>query len=183
MEQTLEPAPPLRCCLTLMVAATLFHAVFPAASVCQATTVSDALDEIGYTRLVTMLGGDTPNGVGVPISLVEAPNGSGAYFPDTYPVPTNPIYTAATDPFSEDVDFTDGSGMASKGVSSHAASTVGSFFFGNTSSAAGANAVTVYEANRWLTRHPAFSQQSRSRAARFSGPKFQLDLVQQHFIG
>ena len=52
MEQTLKSAATIRWCSTLVVVATFL----PAACVCQATTVSDALDEIGYTRLVTILG-------------------------------------------------------------------------------------------------------------------------------
>ncbi len=116
------------------------------------------LDDVGYTQLHNALGSATPNGAGVPISLVEAGGTSLVeaggtsmiYFPDTHPVPTNPIYTAGTDPFGEAVTFTDDSGGASNGVSSHAASTVGAVFFGNSSPAAGANAVTVYEATNWL---------------------------------
>ena len=77
MEQTLKSAATIRWCSTLLVVATFL----PAACVCQATTVSDALDEIGYTRLVTILGSSTPNGVGVAISQVEASDSSGAYFP------------------------------------------------------------------------------------------------------
>ncbi|NOY40406.1 MAG: hypothetical protein GXP26_01030 [Planctomycetes bacterium] len=126
----------------------LLVAVATQAASCLAA--ADWKDDIGYTQLVSVLGNSTPNGAGVPISLVEAPTGGGAYFPDTYPVPTNPQFTAGSDPFSEDIIFTDGSGMAANGVSGHAASVVGSSFFGNSSPAAGANAVTVYEANDWI---------------------------------
>ncbi len=130
------------CRLGLLVAVATLGGAYSAMAALQ--------DDIGYIQLVSALGNSTPNGAGVPISLVEAPVAGGAYFPDTYPVPTNPQFTAGSDPFSEDIVFTDGSGMASKGVSSHAAGTVGSSFFGNSSLAAGANAVTVYEANDWI---------------------------------
>lgn len=151
MEQTLHSAAPLRWCSAMIGVATLFSAAFHSGYACQASTVSDALDEIGYTRLVTMLGNAAPKGAGVAISQVEASDSSGAYFPDSYPVPKNPLFTSATDPLSEDVVFTDGSGMASKGTTVHATSLVGSNFYGNTSSQAGAaNEVTIYEANDWL---------------------------------
>lgn len=115
------------------------------------SAMADWKDDIGYTQLVSALGNSTPNGAGVPISLIEASTGGGAYFPDTYPVPTNPQFTAGSDPFSEDIVFIDGSGMAANGVSGHSANVVGSVFFGNSSPAAGANTVWVYEANDWIS--------------------------------
>ena len=114
---------------------------------------ADWLDDVDYTRLVEALHGAVPTGEGVPISQVEAAVSGGVYFPDTYPVPTYSQFTSGTDPLDppEDIHFIDGSGDASLGVSSHSQSTVGRWFYGNTTSmAGGANEVTVYEANDWL---------------------------------
>jgi hypothetical protein len=109
--------------------------------------LADSLDEIGYTRLVTLLGNSTPNGKGVAISQVEASNSSGAYFPDK----NSSHFTAATDPLSEPVNFTDGSRGEDEGTTGHSTNTVGNNFYGNTASLAGAaNEVTIYEANDWL---------------------------------
>lgn len=107
---------------------------------------ADTLDEIGYTQLQGLLGSSTPNGAGVPISMVEAPNGSGGYMPDA----TSAEFTAGTDPFSESVNFINRSNTSSN-VSAHATSTVGHNFIGNTlSMASGANKVDVYEAGKWM---------------------------------
>jgi hypothetical protein len=109
--------------------------------------VAEALDDISCIRLVTLLGGSTLNGAGVAISQVESSNSSGAYFPDK----NTSLFTAATDPFSEAVNFTDGSGGGSEGTTGHSTNTVGGNIYGNQSSlAGGANEVTVYEANDWL---------------------------------
>ena len=96
MEQTLHPAVLIRWRPALLTVATLITSAFQAAHVCQATTGSDALDEIGYTRLVALLGSSTPNGAGVVISQVEASNSSDAYFPDD----NSNHFTAATDPLA-----------------------------------------------------------------------------------
>jgi hypothetical protein len=113
-------------------------------------TLATTKDDIGYTRLVAILGDAAPNGTGVALSQVEASNpDSGAYFPDE----NSGHFTAVTDPLSEGVNFSDGSGGESKGTTSHATNTVGGFFYGNTASLAGAaNEVTVYEAGDWLNR-------------------------------
>ncbi|MEO2045224.1 MAG: hypothetical protein ABGX16_01455 [Pirellulales bacterium] len=110
------------------------------------------LDDVDYTHLVNRLGSNTPRGVDVPISQVEALQGSIWYFPDTIP-PTNPQFTAGTDPLDpqEAINFIDGTGGGINGVSSHAANSVGRNFYGNeTSLAGGANEVTIYEAGHWL---------------------------------
>ncbi|MEO2048779.1 MAG: hypothetical protein ABGX16_19660 [Pirellulales bacterium] len=148
MEKILQPAVLMRWRPVLLVVAAFFTSSFSAAHVCQAMTVAEALDEIGYTRLVTLLGDSIPNGAGVAISQVESSDSLGAYFPDE----NTSLFTAATDPFSESVDFIDGSGGEAEGTTNHSTNIVGGNFYGNQSSlAGGANEVTVYEANDWLS--------------------------------
>jgi len=143
-------------------------------------------DKIGYTTLLDWLdwsGQPVPNGDGVHVSMVEAAqSGTNKYFPDTHPVPTNGQFIASTDPVEpgqtpQDIEFIDGSGKASAGVSSHAASTVGLNFFGNQTSMAGrANQVTVYEAGDWMAntlntanhRDPHLSEAEDYRVQNFS---------------
>lgn len=143
MEQTFRTMAPFRWYPSLVVVATLFCA----AHWCRATTLFEALDDIGYSRLVNLLGDATPNGAGVVVSQVEASNSFEAYFPDV----NNSQFTASTDPFSEAVSFIDGSGGAAKGTSNHSTWATGRNFYGNSGSqASGANEVTVYEADDWL---------------------------------
>ncbi|NOY28873.1 MAG: PEP-CTERM sorting domain-containing protein [Planctomycetes bacterium] len=107
----------------------------------------DWKDHIGYTQLVGVLGSATPNGNGVPISLVEAGGATPIYFPNT----ADSDFGAASDPSGTAVVFTDGSGGQSNGSSSHATS-MAKNFFGNTSSIApAANAVTVYDAGGFIS--------------------------------
>jgi hypothetical protein len=105
---------------------------------------------VGFEQLLQARGAATPTGHGVAVSQVEAPEGdaaTGRYWPDT----TSPEFTAAGDPFSQAVQFIDGSGFAHFGVSNHAGTTVGRWYYGNFFGLAkGANEVTVYDANRWL---------------------------------
>lgn len=110
--------------------------------------VADWKDDIGYTRLVNMVGSALPNGNGVPISIVEAGSGTPTkYFPDT----TVEDFLADSDPLASAVIFIDGSGMQSNGISGHATNSVSKPFFGNLGSVSpGANQVTVYEANSYL---------------------------------
>ncbi len=109
---------------------------------------ADTKHDIGYTQLVNALGSATPNGAGVPISLVEATEGSGNYMPN----PGHSEFIADSDPFFEAINFIDGSPGVASGWSSHATSVVGRRFFGNSSSfSAGANEVTVYEADDWIS--------------------------------
>ena len=106
----------------------------------------DWRDEVGYTKLLDILGDSAPNGAGVPISIVEAETSGGAYFPTV----TNSEFTLASDPLGVDVHFIDGSGGDHLGVSSHS-TTQGQFLLGNSLSAApAANEVTIYEANDYL---------------------------------
>lgn len=107
-------------------------------------------DGVDYAKLKSRLGAATPLGTGVSISMVEAPSASpsGAYYVD----PLSPEYSAALDPFAAGVVLQDGSGNAAAGVSSHAQNNVGAYYFGNvTSVAPGANNITLYEANNWLS--------------------------------
>jgi len=108
---------------------------------------SDWRDDVGYTKLISILGNSAPNGAGVPISLVEAaPEGSTAYFP----IVLHGFFAAAADPEGTAVNFIDGSGGESNGVSSHAFEQAVRFFGNTTSVAEAANEVTVYEANNYL---------------------------------
>ncbi len=105
----------------------------------------DWRDDVGYTKLISLLGDSAPNGAGVPISLVEA-GSNDAYFPNVDDVEFN----SATDPLGIGVVFTDGSGGESNGASGHSHAQA-KRFFGNTQSLApAANAVTVYGANDYL---------------------------------
>lgn len=104
--------------------------------------------DVDYLKLVDSLGGSVPTGAGVPISLVEAADGSDAYFPD----PGNSEFNDTGDPLSTAVNFIDGSGGQANGNSSHSRGQA-QHFFGNTfSTAPAANEVTVYEANDYLDR-------------------------------
>ncbi|MEM8946733.1 MAG: hypothetical protein AAGD11_16285, partial [Planctomycetota bacterium] len=109
-------------------------------------------EEIGYDRLAAMLGEALPDGAGVPISLVEAQatnseQGSPKYFPDT----THSQFGSVLDPGGMAVTFVDGSGGQSNGNSGHAFDQARTFFGNTFSVAPSANAVTIYEANDYLT--------------------------------
>jgi hypothetical protein len=113
------------------------------------TCLADWKDDIGYTQLVNRLniaGIPVPDGSGVPVSLVES--GGETYFPDVhYP---GGDFASTLDPYGTDTNFIDGS-VGNKSVSNHATS-MARWFVGNTTSLApGANTVTVYEANYYLT--------------------------------
>jgi hypothetical protein len=110
---------------------------------------------VGFEQLQLVRGAAAPTGNGVAISQVEAPegtmaeinNGQGRYWPDT----DNAEFVAEGDPFSQPVQFIDGSGFANNGESGHATTQVGRYFYGNFFGLAkGANQVTAYDANRWL---------------------------------
>ncbi len=111
------------------------------------TLRADWRDDIGHTKLVAILGDSAPNGSGVPISLVEAATGSGAYFPDV----NSPEFSSIGDPLGSPVLFTDGSGGQADGTSDHSNSQAHTFFSNNSSIAPAANAVTIYEANDFLS--------------------------------
>ena len=94
-------------------------------------------DRVGFTDLMNQLGANTPDGSGIIVSMVEAPNGSGFYFPLT----SNSEFSGKT--------LIDGSGGGTN-TSAHA-NTMAQNFFGNTiGMASGVTTVTVYEANDWL---------------------------------
>jgi len=106
----------------------------------------DWKDDIGYTRLVHALGDNTPNGAGVLLSQVEAPSTGGAYFPNT----TFTDFGADTDPLATAVNFIDGSGGQSAGISNHASNQALSIYGNGASIAPAANQVTIFEANDYL---------------------------------
>ncbi|MCA9261813.1 MAG: hypothetical protein KDA61_21495, partial [Planctomycetales bacterium] len=105
------------------------------------------LDDAGLTELRAILGDSAPSGSGVPISMVEAPQGTsqeindglGRYFPDTA------LAEFAT------VTFHDGTGKQSNGVSTHATSQARTIASADVGIAPGLTDVTVYDANYWLT--------------------------------
>ena len=101
----------------------------------------DYREDIGYTRLQSELGAQTPRGTGVGVTQVEAPEtrptiGVGNYLPDT----------ANTDFSGKSI--TPMSGAA--GASGHATG-VASIYYGLASSIApGVASIDVYEVNSWL---------------------------------
>ncbi len=103
--------------------------------------------DIDYFKLVDALGGNLPNGAGVPISIVEAGgNPPIVYFPDT----SSTEFDSSLDPLGTAVNFVDGSGGQANGVSNHS-NNQSAFFFGNFNSISpAANNVTVYEAGDYL---------------------------------
>jgi hypothetical protein len=119
---------------------------------------------VGFTHLVdtlNQLGIAIPQGAGVPISLVEATqvikDDSGTVIVRSYkPDPNNLEFRASRDPLLQPVVFTDGSNSTCQGgpcidYSVHAKGQ-GAQMFGNTAGVAPlANAVTLYEANHFLT--------------------------------
>ncbi len=108
---------------------------------------------VGYQQLLDALGANVPIGVGVSIAQAEAPEKRDGQPTTTWPympVATNGEFIAASDPFQQAVTFIDGSGFASNGTSGHATG-VGQYIYGNgIGLAKGANAVTIYDANRWM---------------------------------
>lgn len=123
--------------LALGVWATLLLAT-PAVAQLSATQKAD----IGFTALQNRLGASMPLGIGLSVSIVEAPDGSGNYRVDT----TDPQLTGKT------YQFPSG---GSTGVSGHA-TTVGKYLFGTQSLAPRIGAtvdgstVANYETNNWL---------------------------------
>jgi hypothetical protein len=119
---------------------------------------------VGFTHLVdtlNQLGIAIPKGAGVPISLVEATqvikDEFGTVIVRSYkPDPNNLEFRASRDPLLQPVVFTDGSNSTCQGgpcidYSVHAKGQ-GAQMFGNTAGVAPlANAVTLYEANHFLT--------------------------------
>jgi hypothetical protein len=115
---------------------------------------------VGYQQLLDARGpvmpaGATPGGNGTSISQVEVPqgtqtelnNGQGRYFPDT----AAPEFAAAGDPLNQAVNFVDGNGYAANGVSSHAGTQVGRYYYGNFFGLGkSANEVVAYDVQRWF---------------------------------
>ncbi len=112
------------------------------------SVLGDWRDDVGYTKLINVLGASAPNGAGVPVSLVEASTEDGHYFPNI----NNPQFSAASDPLGIQVNFIDGSGGANTGVSGHADSQARTLVSNTDSVAPAANEVTVYEATDYLNR-------------------------------
>jgi hypothetical protein len=136
---------------------------------------ADLKSDIGYTRLagdttvgfthftntLSSLGIAIPKGAGVPISLVEATqvlkDNNGTVVVRSYkPDPMINEFRAALDPNLQAVVFTDGSNSTCQGgpcidYSVHAKGQAAQMFGNTTSVAPAANAVTVYEANHFLT--------------------------------
>lgn len=111
------------------------------------SAAADVKEDIDYTKLVSsleVLGVPVPNGSGVPVSLVES--GGATYWPDA----TYGDFLDSTDPYGVATNFIDGSG-GNKSPSSHATS-MARWFVGNSLGIApGANSLTVFEANNYLT--------------------------------
>jgi hypothetical protein len=115
---------------------------------------------VGYQELLDARGpvipaGGTPGGNGTSVSQVEAPqgtqaelnNGQGRYYPDA----TAPEFAAAGDPLDQAVTFVDGNGYASNGISSHAGTQVGRYYYGNFFGLSkSANEVVAYDVQRWF---------------------------------
>lgn len=114
-------------------------------------------DDVDYTKLKSRLGAATPTGAGGTISIVEPPSVSSP--PNVTPVTTSylvdvslPEFNSSTDPTGSGILLTDGSQVAHTGFGGHATNVVAPFYFGNVQSTApGANNVTNYEANHWLS--------------------------------
>lgn len=102
-------------------------------------------DEIGWTQLIDEFGASLPDGSGISVSIVEAPDGNGAYFPDI----NNAEFA--------DKSFFDGSGGQANGARGHG-TRVGRTLFGtSTSIAPGIDDITVFEANDWINRVVGFA--------------------------
>lgn len=102
------------------------------------------IDDIGYTALQVQLGALTPTGANVRVGQVEAPinDVSTGAAPIFMPDPSNPEFAGKT--------LTVVGGNPSGSYSIHA-TTVGTLFYGATSSMAPAiSTIDVYEANRWI---------------------------------
>jgi len=118
----------------------------------RALTVQENQDLTGYTELEAALGSSIPIGSGVPIVQVEASSAASTTDPVYFPDPNYVDFLAGGDPNLEAVIITDASGGSANGFSAHASVNVGQFFYGNTRSfSPGANSVSVYEANHWMT--------------------------------
>jgi hypothetical protein len=114
-----------------------FGAFFLSASVC----LADWKDDIGFTSLANRLGANTPTGLGIVTTQVEA--GAGNYMPNV----ASPEFAGKTiQPMS-----------GSSSVSSHATNVAG-FYYGLFSSVApGVTSIRVYEASNWASQFLGWS--------------------------
>jgi hypothetical protein len=97
-----------------------------------ASAAADYQDDIGYTALQNQLGANLPTGAGVQVTQIEASNG----MPDL----SDPEFVGKTFALQN-------SGLS---VSGHA-TTVGQYFYGNSSSIAfGINAIDLYGSAQWM---------------------------------
>ena len=127
------------------------------ASMAALTACADYKDEVGFASLASELGATMPTGAGIPLTQVEA---GADYMPDT----SNSEFSGKT------IMNVNGS---SSNVSSHATG-VGQYFYGaNTSLSPGANGVSVYSADYWLTSW--FLKDGSSQP-----PAIETNLIQNH---
>ena len=112
-------------------------------------------DATGFTQLQSEIGAGLEDGAGILVGQVEGPAVAGAYLPD-----------AANSQFSGKT-FIDGTGT-NTGAMGHA-TTVGLFFYGNTSSfTPGVTSVTGYDADDWLNNVTGIATAVAPRTQNFS---------------
>jgi hypothetical protein len=106
------------------------------------SAMADFKDDVGYTQLVTELGGAAPGGSGVPVTQVEANTSTTAPPPVYLPDPANSAFAGKL--------ITDRSNDTSGAFSGHATG-VGRLFYGTaTSMAPQITAIDAYLADDWL---------------------------------
>jgi hypothetical protein len=131
------------------------------ALVVQAAAAQTWQQQVDYEKLRSRLGASVPTGAGVAISQVEV-GMDNAYTVDA----SLPPFNGSLDPNGTPVTFLY-PGIASTGISSHAGA-VGTRFYGDTESLArGANTVTVYEANDWLSNVVRYASNGEPVAQNF----------------
>lgn len=111
-----------------------FHAIAFLAGMLGTPLQAAWQDEIGFTRLQTLVGGELPTAPIQGLTQVEAPESSGYYAPDT----ANALFTGKTFDIIPN----------STGVSNHATH-VARNFYGTSSQIPGSCEVDVYEVNSW----------------------------------
>ncbi len=112
-------------------------------STCFQATVSAQKEAIGFNKLLAEVGPTLENGAGINVAQIEANVGDASVGEFLY-MPNASIAQFAGK------TFVDGSGL-STGTSNHATGTVGTFYYGNTSSIApGITHITGFEAIHWL---------------------------------
>lgn len=105
---------------------------------------ADYQADIGYVGLHALLDANTPNGLNVQVSQVEASvvGSTDSKYPVYAPDPTVQAFAG------KNFSFPDGSNAVTSG---HATG-VGELFYGNNAIAHGIGQITGYEANGWITR-------------------------------